>query len=82
MHYIIALRNNSLPENNFKRTNQHHSAFLKELNVKLFYYWRYTTKLLEVTYTVLTNFLIYVETAIPTWRYSSTYPKDIIANYV
>ena len=39
-------------------------------------------RLTLVTYTVLTNILSYVETAIPNWCYSSTFPKDILANYV
>ena len=30
----------------------------------------------------VTNILTYVETAIRTWCYSSTYPKDILATYV
>ena len=47
-----------------------------------FYYWKCKIDLLQVTYTVLTIILTYVETAIPTWRYSSTYPKDTLANYV
>ena len=28
MHYIIALRHNSLSQSNIKRTNEHHSAFV------------------------------------------------------
>ena len=47
-----------------------------------FYYWKCKTDLLEVTYTVLTNILTYVETALPTKCYFSTYPKDILTNYV
>ena len=47
-----------------------------------FYYWKCKTDLLYVTYTVLTNILTYVETAIPTRCYSSTYPKDTLGNYV
>ena len=38
---------------------------------------------LTLSYTYnLTNILIYVETAIPTLCYSSSYPKDTLANYV
>ena len=33
----------------------------------------------SVTYPVLTNILTYVETALPTWCYSSTYNKDTLA---
>ena len=47
-----------------------------------FYYWKFKTDVLKVTSTVLTKILTYVETAIPTWCYSSTYPKDTLANYV
>ena len=47
-----------------------------------FYYGKCRTDLLYVTYTVLRNILTYVETAIPTWCYYSTYPKDSLANYV
>ena len=47
-----------------------------------FYYWKCKTDLLYVTYTNSRNILTYVETAIPTWCYSSTYPKDTLANYV
>ena len=47
-----------------------------------FYYWNSKTDLVYVTYTVSKNILTYVETAIATWCYSSTYPKDTLANYV
>ena len=47
-----------------------------------FYYWICWTDLIKVTYTVLTNILTYVKTAIPTWCYSLTYTKDTLANYV
>ena len=50
--------------------------------ISCFYYWTIKTDVLSVTDTVLTNILTYVETAIPTWCYSSTYPKDTLANYV
>ena len=50
--------------------------------ISCFYYWKFWTVVLYVTYAVLTNILTYVETAIPTWCYSSTYPKDTLANYV
>ena len=50
--------------------------------IKCFYYWKLKTDVFSVTYTVLTNILTYVETAIPTWCYSSTYPKDTLANYI
>ena len=46
------------------------------------YYWKCKPDLLQVTYTVLTNILTYVETAKQTWCYSSTYPKTTLANYV
>ena len=46
------------------------------------YYWKCKTDLLYVTYTVLTNNITFVETAIPTWCYSSTYPKDTLPSYV
>ena len=46
------------------------------------YYWKCKTDLPYVTYTVLTNILTYVETAIPTRCYSSTYPKAILSNNV
>ena len=47
-----------------------------------FYYWKFKTVVLKVIYTVLTHILTYVETAIPKWCYSSTYPKDTLAKYV
>ena len=47
-----------------------------------FYYRNRKTDLLQVTNTVSKNILTYVETAIATWCYSSTYPKDTLANYV
>ena len=47
-----------------------------------FYYWNCKTDLIEVTYSVLTNILIYVETAIPTWCLSASYPKFPLACYV
>ena len=47
-----------------------------------FYYWKCKTDLLSVTYIELPNFLTYVETPLPTTCYSSTYPKDILSNYV
>ena len=47
-----------------------------------FYYWKFMIDERYVTYTVLTNILTYIETAIPTWCYSSTYPKGTLANYV
>ena len=47
-----------------------------------FYYLKFKTDVLQVIYTVLTNILIYIETAIPTSCYFSTYPKDTLANYV
>ena len=47
-----------------------------------FYYWKFKTDVHYVTYTVLTNILTYVETAIPTWCYSSTYSKETWTNYV
>ena len=47
-----------------------------------FYYWKFKNDVLKVIiYKVLLNILTYVETAIPTWCYSSTYPKDTLANY-
>ena len=39
-------------------------------------------RLTLITYTVLTNFVRYVKTPIPTWCYSVTYTKDSLANYV
>ena len=50
--------------------------------ISSFYFWKFKTDILYVRNTVLTNILTYVETAIPTWCYSSTYPKDTLANYV
>ena len=50
--------------------------------VSCFYYWKFKTDVLLVTYAVLTNILTYVETAIPTWSCSSTYPKHTLANYI
>ena len=50
--------------------------------ISCFHYWIFKTDVLEVIYTALTNILTYVETAIPTWCYFSTYPKDTLANYV
>ena len=47
-----------------------------------FYYWKFKTDVLLVRLTLLTNILTYVETAIPTSCYSSTYPKDTLANYI
>ena len=47
-----------------------------------FYYWKNMIDVLKVIYKVVTNILTYVETAIPTWCYSSTYPRDTLANYV
>ena len=46
------------------------------------HYWKFKTDVLKVTYTVLTNILTYFEIGIPTWCYSSTYPKDTLLNYV
>ena len=47
-----------------------------------FYYWKVKNDVLKVImYKVLLNILTYVETAIPTWCYSSTYPKDTLATY-
>ena len=50
--------------------------------ISCFYYWNFKTVVLYVICTVLTNILTYVETAIPTRCYSSTYPNDTLANYV
>ena len=50
--------------------------------ISCFYYWIFNTDALNVIYTALRNILSYFETAIPTWFYSSTYPKDTLANYV
>ena len=50
--------------------------------ISCFYYLIFKTDVLYVIYTVLTNILTYVDTAIPTWCYSSTYPKDTLADYV
>ena len=44
--------------------------------------WKFKTDVLLVEYTVYTNILTYVESAIPTWCYSSKYPKCTLANYV
>ena len=46
------------------------------------YYWESKTDLLELTYIVLTIISTIVETDIPTWCSFSTYPKDILTNYV
>ena len=40
------------------------------------------TDLLKVTYTDLTSILTYFDTAIAFWRYSSTYSKNTLANYI
>ena len=46
------------------------------------YYWKFKTDVLYATTTVLTHILTCVESAIPTWCYSSTYPKHTLANYI
>ena len=50
--------------------------------LRCFQYLKCKTDLLYDIYTILKNILTYFETAIPTWCYSSTYPKDTLANYV
>ena len=47
-----------------------------------FYYWKFKADVPLVTLILLTIILTYVETPIPTWCYSSTYPKDTLANYI
>ena len=47
-----------------------------------FYYGIFKTDVFYVIYTALTNILTYVETAISSWCYFSTYPKDTLTNYV
>ena len=46
------------------------------------FYWKFKTDVPLVTLTLLTNIFTSFETAIPTWCYSSTYPKDTLANYI
>ena len=47
-----------------------------------FYYWKTKDRLTLSYIYSFKNILTYVETAIATWCYSSTYPKDTLANYV
>ena len=47
-----------------------------------FYYWKFWTEVLLVTYKDFIKILRYVVTAIQSRCYSSTYPKDTLANYV
>ena len=70
MHYIIAVRNNSLSQSNFKRKTNIIVHFYYNKNVKLLVLLKNKTDLPLVTYTVQKNILTFLETDIPTWFYS------------